>query len=616
MTPVLIFDGDCGFCRFWLARWRVRLGDRLEYIPLQDPQLAERFPQLATAQLKRAVHFVDSGGVVSSGAEAVFRAFALGGSTLPLRAFRHIPGFALVSEAAYRLVANHRPLFASITTFFWGRRTTPDTYRLSSWAFLRLLGVVYLAAFWSLGVQVIGLVGANGILPASLFMRAARDWANTNQLDALHRGLWMPTLFWWGASDAMLRGACVTGAVLSALLIAGVAPALVLPLLWFLYLSLSVVCREFLEFQWDLLLLEAGALAIAVAPLTWYAGMRRTPKPPRLGRWLLWWLLFRLTLGSGIVKLASGDPTWRGLTALAFHYETQPLPTPLAWYAHQLPLWFHKTSTAAVLAIELITPWLIPMPRRLRAAACGAMISLQVLIAMTGNYAYFNLLSIALCVMLLDDEALRAATRGWLPLESPANTPGKFARHWRTWVPIAVAVITVPVSVGILASQVGFSVPDLPLVRSLVQVSLPFRSVNGYGLFAVMTQTRDEIVVEGSNDQVDWRPYEFRYKPGDPARRLAWIAPHQPRLDWQMWFAALDRFEGQSWLQSFAVKLLDGSPDVLRLVLRDPFNGTPPHYIRCRIYRYRFTDPATRRSNGAVWTREFLGEYSPVMTLK
>jgi len=313
-----------------------------------------------------------------------------------------------------------------------------------------------------------------------------------------------------------------------------------------------------------------------------------------------------LTLGSGIVKLASGDPAWHGLTALVFHYETQPLPTPIAWYAHQLPLWLHKTSTAAVLAIELITPWLIPAPRRLRTAACITMISLQVLIALTGNYAFFNLLTIALCILLLDDQTLGQI----------AAAPPRAARYWPKWIPIAAAIATVPISGGILAAQMGFRAPAAAVIGPVAGVFSSFRSINGYGLFAVMTQTRNEIIVEGSNDRATWRAYEFKFKPGDPARRLPWIAPHQPRLDWQMWFAALDQFETQPWLQSFLSRLLQGSPEVLRLIAVDPFNGTPPRYVRCRIYRYRFADTSARRSNGVVWTREPLGDYSPIVTLE
>jgi predicted DCC family thiol-disulfide oxidoreductase YuxK len=617
--PALLYDGDCGFCRFWLARWHQRVGDRVEYIPLQDPQVAERFPHLSTAQLTRAVHLVEPDGRVYSGAHAVFRALALGGSRIPVRAYRSVPGFAFVSEAAYRLVADHRPLFSAITTLLWGQSARPDSYGLSSWLFLRLLGLAYLAAFWSLGSQVIGLVGHNGILPADAYMSAARQWADANHLDALNRGFWMPTLFWWGTSDTVLKGACIAGAALASMLIAGIAPAAVLPLLWFLYLSLSAVCRDFLEFQWDMLLLETGLLAIVIAPLTWWARADRAADPPRLARWLLWWLLFRLTLGSGIVKLASGDPTWRGLTALIFHYETQPLPTPVAWYAHQLPVWFQKASTAVVLAIELLTPWLIPTPRRLRTAACLTMISLQVLIALTGNYAFFNLLTIALCILLLDDETLRRGARAWpwtWPQRSPTGVPRPSARHWPRWVPVAAALVTVPISGGILAAQMGFRAPASVVIGPIASVVSPFRSINGYGLFAVMTQTRDEIIVEGSNDRVTWQAYEFKYKPGDLARRPPWVAPHQPRLDWQMWFAALDQFDTQPWLQSFLLRLLQGSPDVLRLVANDPFKGTPPRYIRCEVYRYHFSDITARRSSRVVWTREPLGDYSPVLTLQ
>jgi predicted DCC family thiol-disulfide oxidoreductase YuxK len=604
--PVLIYDGDCGFCRYWIARWRRRIGERIEYVPLQDPSVAERFPTLPSRDLKEAVHLILPDGSVRSGAAAVFEALAVADKRLPLRVYESVPGAAAASELGYRIIARHRPFFSRLTMMLWGRGGEPSSFAVSSWVFLRLMGVVYLAAFWSLGSQVIGLVGRNGILPASSYMAAARQWADVNHLGFFGRGFFMPTIFWFGSSDAVLRGACIGGAVLAAMLVAGITPAILLPVLWFLYLSFELVCRDFLEFQWDMLLLETGLLAILAAPLTWRARLDRAADPPRLARWLLWWLLFRLTFASGIVKLASGDPTWNGLTALMFHYETQPLPTPLAWYAHQLPAWFQKASTAGVLAIELAAPWFIVTPRRLRSASCVVMVMLQLLIALTGNYAFFNLLTIALCLTLLDDETLRR----WKRIPDPFP-----ARFWPIVVPIAVAIVTVPVSTAVIANQVGISLPTT-VVSPLATLVAPFRSVNGYGLFAVMTQTRDEIVVEGSNDQSTWLPYEFKYKPGDLSRRLPVVAPHQPRLDWQMWFAALATFDTQPWLQSFLAHVLQGTPEVLDLIAHDPFNGTPPKYVRCQAYRYHFSNLPERRTRGIVWTRQLLGDYCPVVALE
>jgi len=481
----------------------------------------------------------------------------------------------------------------------------------AAWLFLRLLGIVYFVAFWSFGTQVRGLIGHDGILPADQLLRAVRQFADDQQL-GLGRFAVLPTLAWLGTSDRFLETLCVAGVALAALLVVGVAPPLVLPLLWLDYLSLVVVSRDFLAFQWDALLLEAGSLAILLAPLTMWEPIGGREEPQRLARSLLWWLLFRLMFGSGVVKLASGDPTWRGLTALTVHYETQPIPTPVAWYMHQLPGWFQKGSTALVLAIELAAPWLICAPRRLRLLGCALLIALQGLIALTGNYAFFNLLTIALCLYLLDDAALDRLTGGARETRPLLPDPPK---RMPRWLVVAAAIVTVPVSVVMLTRQLGVQVPGSSVVAPLEALVGPFRSVNAYGLFAVMTTTRPEIIVEGSDDGVTWLPYEFTYKAGDPRRRPPWVAPHQPRLDWQMWFAALDRFEQEDWFQNFCRRLLEGSPDVLALVAHNPFQAKPPRLVRGMLYQYHFADRATHRKEDVWWVREQLGPYSPTLSL-
>jgi hypothetical protein len=475
--------------------------------------------------------------------------------------------------------------------------------------FLRLLGVAYFTAFWSLAVQILGLVGHDGILPTRLYLDGARAFVASEGI-GIDRYRLLPTLGWLSTSDAFLRGCCYAGAALSLLLIAGAAPLFVLPLLWFDYLSLSVLCREFLSYQWDALLLEAGLIAVFLAPAVWRDRAADRADPPRAARWLMTWLMFRLMVGSGAVKLASGDATWRGLTALTFHFETQPLPTPLAWYAHQLPLWFQKASTAAVFGIELIAPSFVLGPRRLRVIAFALLVGLQLLIALTGSYAFFNVLSIALCLFLLDDRVFErvAGQVGRLGQVGRAFQARPIAalkgpRHLAT---IAFAVITVPVSLMTFAGSLGVGFAP-PFVRDAADFIAPFRSVNGYGLFAVMTTTRDEIVVEGSNDGERWQAYEFPFKPGDPNRRPPWVAPHQPRLDWQMWFAALTSYTDARWFHNFCLRLLEGSPHVLALMAFNPFRDAPPKYVRGVLYRYRF-------GRETWWTRERIGEYSPIMS--
>jgi lipase maturation factor 1 len=467
--------------------------------------------------------------------------------------------------------------------------------------YLRLLAVVYGCAFGSLLAQIGGLIGESGILPA-------REWLDAVRAQTGVARYWLvPTLCWLGDSDAVLYTLCAAGLVLSVLAFCEVAVAASLAALWVLYLSLAVVGQDFLSFQWDSLLLEAGFLSIFLAP--WGLSRRSlASEVPAIPRWLLRWLLFRLMFFSGVVKLASGDPAWRGLAALRFHYETQPLPTPAAWYAHQLPGGFQIFSVVVMFAVELALPWLIFGPRRLRIAAAGGFVGLQGLIALTGNYAFFNILTIALCVLLLDDSALPARWRG-----TGAHLPG---HTWPKAVLIALATLVGVLSgVHVLATLgLGRIVPR-PVV-ALYRMAAPFEIVNGYGLFAVMTTTRREIVVEGTDDGTHWQAYEFRFKAGDPQRALFLVAPHQPRLDWQMWFAALGPWEDSHWFEAFEARLLTASPSVLRLLARDPFGGRPPQQVRARLFQYRFTTPAERRQDGAIWFREELGAFGPTLVLR
>jgi hypothetical protein len=461
------------------------------------------------------------------------------------------------------------------------------TYARSAWLFRRLLGVVYVCAFWSITTQVLGLVGSHGILPASEFMDAAK--AESLGLTRLHL---VPTLFWISTSDAFLRAVSITGMAAGALTAVGIAPLAMLATAWVAYLSLAVVAQEFFYYQWDGLLLETGFLAPLISPARWRDRASDAPDPVRPALWLMLWLVFRLMIASGAVKLTSGDPTWASLTAMTFHFETQPLPTPLAWYAHHLPQATLKGMAAAVIAVELFAP-LLRFFRRFRPAAFVLLAGLQAVIALTGNYGWFNVLSGSLCLFLLDDARLgfRAAD----------------ARR-RRLAPVLVAAgaaITLPASVPAFAWSLGLRPAEAPLA-SIAESVARFRIANRYGLFAVMTTTRPEIIVEGSDDGEIWQPYEFKYKPGDVRRPPPWVAPHQPRLDWQMWFAALAEDDTEPWFQRFIDRLLDASPEVLRLLAHDPFEGRPPRFVRARLLRYRFSDEGP-----AWWTSEVLGEFSP-----
>jgi lipase maturation factor 1 len=481
---------------------------------------------------------------------------------------------------------------------------------VNRWLFLRLLGIVYLCAFASLALQVRGLIGSNGILPVADFLDTVR-----RNLDPQRYWL-LPTLAWLNASNEFLQLLCWGGVLLSVLLIIGIAPIPVLALLWLLYLSLVNIGQDFMAFQWDILLLETGFLAIFFAPGCILPGLSREAAPSRTMLWLLRLLLFRLMFFSGVVKLRGGDPTWRDLTALAYHYETQPLPSPLAWYIHQLPLLFQQLSTAFTLVVELAVPFAIFAPRQLRLIGAGLLISLQVLIMLTGNFAFFNLLTITLCITLLDDDLIRRLLPGQAGRFVVAPIPRPAAARIRPWLVTPLAIVVLCLSAALLAGLFSRGALVPRAIRQLEAGAEPFHLVNSYGLFAFMTTERPEIIVEGSNDGKTWLPYTFAYKLGDVRRAPRWVAPHQPRLDWQMWFAALGDAQSTPWFSGFMLQLLRGSPDVLDLLEDNPFPDGPPRYVRALLYDYRFTSWSSAGADGAWWRRTQRRSYYSEVSIK
>ena len=596
----MVYDGDCGFCKLWIARWRETTLGAVEYEPLQE--VAARFPEVPRAEFERAVKLIETDGRVFSGAEAVYRSLGNdGGSNFWRWCFEHLPGFAPLSNVAYAFVAGHRELASMVTSLLWGKDVRRPTYFQARRWFLRLLGVVYLIAFLSFWVQADALIGANGILPLPQFLSAARDQLGQKSYFVL------PTLCWLSSSNAFLHLLCGAGAVLAALLIVEIAPILCLALLFVFYLSLTIAGQTFFSFQWDILLLETGFLAIFLAPWRWWP-RRGQPAPlSRPALFLLHFLLFKLLLLSGVVKLTSGDASWWNLTALDYHYWTQPLPTVLGWWADKSPEWFKQFSTAFVLVVEIGGAFLLWCPRRLRLLGCGAIVFLQIGIGLTGNYAFFNLLTIALCLLLIDDTVWRGTRR------LTKSEPG--GRRWPVWIPVAVIILTMPSNAVLIFS--GFKTKThwpRPLER-MYDVLAPFRIVNSYGLFRVMTKERSEIIIEGSADGIEWKTYEFKWKPGALERMPGFVEPHQPRLDWQMWFAALSDVRQNPWFFGLVQRLLENSPDVTRLLGKNPFPDKPPRYLRAELYRYRFSTLAEHEKTGAWWQREDLHEYLPTVSL-
>lgn len=573
--------------------------------------------------------------------------------------------------------------------------------------FLWCMAVIYLAAFVSLYVQIPGLYGNDGLLPARRQLRYSGKPLGEQLLSS-------PTLLWLGPrlgldTHTAMELLCLIGAALSlaATLVEALRDSVVFFCLWALYLSMYQVGQVFLYFQWDNLLLETGFLCILVAPLTFIRGSRGVREHDRVTFWLIRWLLFRLMFASGVVKLTSRCPTWWGLTALTYHYETQCIPTPLAWFAHQLPMWWQKLSVMGAFVIEIAVPLLFFSPlRRLRLGAFYLQVLLQVLIILTGNYNFFNLLTLALCLSLLDDQHVNF----WL--RKPDKISNSDSKLWSwlcyllelaVWALVIfgtvvcfdlqldtkknlvssriaftyhqfnqfLKTVTIPcVWVGVLsltwelvtsmfrcacvsgflkrfgrtmqwtlfaaatAAMFTFSLVPFtyieydsnarlwPGVRQAFEVVDRYQLVNSYGLFRRMTGVsgRPEVVIEGSNDGVTWTEIEFMYKPGNLSAPPPVVTPHQPRLDWQMWFAALGTHTQAPWFTSLIYRLLQGKRDVIELIQTDvsqyPFHQQPPAYLRAHRYRYWFTEP---KADGSFpqrwWRRVYDEEFYPTVHL-
>ncbi len=596
---LLIYDGDCRFCLFWVNRWRPDIENEVDCAASQD--VRGQFPEIPSSLFDDAVVLIETDGSITQGAEAVLRARYLGTRRRALlSAYESHPVLAAAMEWCYDRVARNRPTFSRLTRWLWGSAPSRSTFSFSSWLFLRLVALSFLIAFVSLWTQIGGLLGSHGLLPVNNFLSAATRYYG-------HSAAWIyPTFCWWiGGATRALYVLCTLGSLAAILAFFNVFTGVALLLSWICYLSLCSVGQAFLSFQWDALLLEAGLLAVFLAP--WRLNrISEKENPPAFPRLLLWWLLCRLMFLSGYVKLASGDPTWSDLTALTYHYETQPIPTWIGWYVHHLPLGFHRTTCALMFVIEFGSAALIFLPRRLRYIGAISIIVLQAVIALTGNYTFFNILTVALALLCFDDSFWNKSA-----VTNPRRSLWGFGSASRLTLCALLLVISFAYSVEALFRK---SEPPA-LVSTIVQFFAPLRSVNNYGLFAVMTTVRREIVIEGSTDGRTWESYEFPYKPGALNRRPGFVAPHQPRLDWQMWFAALSSPEQNPWLGTMLAKLLEGDPVAARFFSYNPFPKMPPKAIRAIFYEYHFTSLAEHTATGNWWRREALAYYVPPASL-
>jgi len=448
--------------------------------------------------------------------------------------------------------------------------------------------LIYLVAFANAINQFVPLLGERGLLPVSRFTSLVPFRAS-------------PSLFYFWQTNTAFRTAGWLGLGLACLVIAGVpqrygalAAAAVWGTMWLLYLSFVNVGQTFYGFGWESLLCEVGFVAIFLGGVS---------TPPTVWLRMIWaWMLFRLMFGAGMIKMR-GDSCWRDLTCLDYYFDTQPMPNALSWYFHWMPASVHRTGVLFNHIVELAVPWFYVAPQPAASVAAVLTIAFQLVLIVSGNLSWLNWLTVVLCIPLIDDRWW-----SWLPITPSAVEP----MH-----PFYRAVLYAAVGLVALLSVR----PALNMISpgQMMNASFnPLHLVNTYGAFGSITRERFEIVFEGTSDDVVsdttvWREYEFKGKPGNPARRPPQVAPYHLRLDWLMWFEAMSPVPRSGWFVELVRRIRDGDPETLGLLSTNPFPDGPPKYLRARYYRYTFTTPDEHRRTGLWWQRHLVGEYVPVV---
>jgi hypothetical protein len=497
-----------------------------------------------------------------------------------------------------------------------------------------------------LALQVLGLIGPNGILPAGPYLQQV-----AHALGHWERLWFAPTLLWWSSGSHLLITLTWMGMIASLLLILNLWPRAMLAICFICFLAFIAAAQDFSSYQSDGMLLEAGFISLFFAPPGFRPGLGAAHPPSRASFFLLQWEWFRIYFQSGAVKLLSGESQWRNFTAMDEYYQNGPLPTWIGWYAQHLPHGFHAFTAGATLVMELGLVWMLFLPRRSR-IVCFFIVTLwQIPVILTANYAFLNYLVLFLGVLLLDDPFLekflptkwhRAAefhsskasdTWGEVPspvLPSEARSPNaerdsterpslpapsmkqRISRHWQAVKLAASAVLLSWIAYATIAELLWMFARG-PLPTSPVAALEPFRIANQYGLFAVMTRGRYEIEFQGSNDGENWTPYPFRFKPQALNEAPRIYAPYQPRFDWNLWFASLTNWREAPIVLNTEERLLANDKDVLALFRGNPFSESPPRQIRAVLWQYWFTSMAEKRATGNWWRREYLGLYAPTL---
>lgn len=471
------------------------------------------------------------------------------------------------------------------------------------------LGLLYLNAFVIFWNQGVGLLGSRGLAPLANFLPAVlehfggapRAWMN------------LPTLFFLNSSDLMIQAVAALGIVLSVPLILGFANFPLLLSLWMLQISIVHAGQIFWSFGWETQLLEFTFLSIFLCPL-WNPRLDRPESPPKkIAIYFQRWMLFRLMLGAGLIKLR-GDPCWQDLSCTLFHYETQPNPHFLSWYWHQLPIPFHQGEVVFNHLVEVVLPFAVFGPTWVRRVAGVWMMVFQVSLILSGNLAWLNWLTLLMVLPCFDDQFLLSFTKWPTALLSS----GFRWSELRALPPSRLTQITLGLFlvVGLWLSWE----PAKNLFAQQQKMNASFNSlhlINSYGAFGSISKVRNEIIISGT-DSVElgphtiWKEYEFKCKPGHPSKRPCWITPYHLHLDWQMWFSAMEEKISEQWLGTLALRLLEGEKTVTHLLAENPFADHPPRHLKMDLYRYEFVTP----NDPNWWKRTYLHPYLEPVSLQ
>lgn len=626
MGYLLLYDGQCQFCisaMCCLKRW---LGNRLSFQSYQSFMVHQNHPK--SHLFSKRLHLISTSdsstsyqaGPSWSGAAAVFKALSLAKWGRGLWwLYVHSTVFKWFTEMVYQAISETRGWLSS----WWAT----GSFRQSTNIFLTGISIVYCLAFGSLVSQILLLFGQSGIYPIQSVVRYFLD--ASNPIETLF--LKLPSILWWFNSDGVLQGMVIVGLISAVLCVCLHSfRRFGLVLCWFIYLSVVVLGHPFMSFQWDVLLLEMGVLAFW---MSWFPNSRGI-------RFLLRWVLFRVLFGSGMVKLMSQDQSWQSFSALQYHFWTQPLPHLGSFFAHQLSSGIHRILLFGMFLIELVVPFFIFFTSRFRQIAFFSINGLMIAIMMTGNYGFFNILVMVNSIVLLNDHAIDRLRLFFkrrtdiMPNYSCSPTSDLIyepiittvsSRKWR-WRFIASKMIG-----GLnIVSMTALFVLSFPLdlnrfLPKMAQIELGSRGVsiarswclvNRYGLFSVMTTTRPELVFQGSKDGVRWKTYHFKWKTNDVFRRPQWAFPYHPRLDWQLWFAALGTFESNRWLMGVLNGLATNHPRLIGALHDNPFLDDPPHYLRIMRQNYTFTSLSEWWKTGQYWLGGKLEPFSPEFNIR